>query len=77
MMTGVLRVFFGWPEGGVWSNLLAALLWSPLAGAALTLHHVLMRRHHTKTAAEQTQQLKDHIDATLGTAPQPTEGHSR
>ncbi len=27
-----LQLFFHWPEGGVWSNLVASLLWTLLAG---------------------------------------------
>lgn len=55
--------FFGWPSGGVWSNLLASLMWT---GPAFVTHHVLIRRHHTRTTARQTRELKEHIDATLG-----------
>jgi hypothetical protein len=54
--------FFSWPNGGVWSNLIAALLWSPLAAAGLTVHHVLMRRHHTREVNRQTRELKAHMD---------------
>ena len=28
------EAFFGWPLGGVWSNLLAAALWVPIAAVA-------------------------------------------
>lgn len=57
-----VHAFFAWPDGGVWSNLLASLLWGP---AAFTAHHVGMRRHHERATAAQTQELKDHIDARL------------
>ncbi len=62
-----LSAFFAWPNGGVWSNLLASLIW--VAPTFLT-HHTLMRRHQTKTiqveTAKQTEQLKAHIDAKIG-----------
>ena len=54
--------FFGWPSGGVWSNLLASLMWT---GPAFVTHHVLIRRHHARTTARQTEQIKAHIDARL------------
>lgn len=58
--------FFGWPAGGVWSNLIASVMWG---APAFVMHHVLIRRHHERTvrdeSARQTEQLKDHIDARL------------
>lgn len=63
MVSSVLSAFFAWPNGGVWSNLVAALLWAP---AGFVTHHVLMRRHHTNETNRQTRGLKDHIDAKLG-----------
>lgn len=57
------HAFFSWPDGGVWANLLAAGLW---ALPAFTTHHVLMRRHHTKTTDAQTAQIKAHIDERMG-----------
>lgn len=52
-------VFFGWPGGGVWSNLAASALWAP---AAFTVHHVLMRRHTTRQIDRQTAEIKAHMD---------------
>lgn len=54
---GVWEIFFGWPNGGVWSNLLASVLW---ATPALLAHHKLMMRriskkldmHHEETMQE-------------------------
>jgi hypothetical protein len=57
------QAFFSWPSGGVWGNLLASLLWAP---AAFGVHHAAMRRHHTRVTAQQTEELKAHIDAALG-----------
>lgn len=59
----VWQAFFAWPGGGVWSNIIAAGMWA-LPG--FTAHHLLMRRHHTRTAARQTQDLKAHIDEKIG-----------
>jgi len=54
---GVLEVFFGWPAGGVWSNLLASALW---VTPALFAHHKIMwaklekklDAHHKETMRE-------------------------
>lgn len=59
----VVRSFFGWPDGGVWSNLLASAL-TVLPG--LVWHHRSVRRSHTADTQAQTQELKDHIDSKLG-----------
>ncbi|HXR74010.1 hypothetical protein [Actinocrinis sp.] len=64
-----LSAFFAWPSGGVWSNLLAAAMW---AVPGFTTHHLLIRRHQTKTVKAQTEELKAHIDATWA-APQQGE----
>jgi hypothetical protein len=62
----VWHSWFGWPDGGVWSNLAAAVLW---ATPAFTVHHRLMRRHQSTTVrvetAKQTEELKAHIDARM------------
>ena len=50
-----LQLFFNWPNGSVWGNLIASLLWSiPL----WTLGYFKIKRQHAK----HHQQLKDHID---------------
>jgi len=66
--------FFHWPDGGVWSNLLASLMWAP---AGLGAHHVAMRRHHTRVAAAQTAELKAHLDKALNAISAPDEGVRR
>jgi len=62
--------FFSWPNGGVWGNLVAGGIWSPIAGGALYAYHKVSQRWHKKererVAAAQTQELKDHIDMRLG-----------
>ena len=55
----VWQVFFGWPQGGVWSNVAASLLW---AVPGFTAHHVLMRRHTTREIDRQTAEIKAHMD---------------
>ncbi len=57
----VWRSFFDWPSGGVWSNLLASLMW---AAPAFTTHHVLMRRHTSREIDRQTQEIKAHMERT-------------
>jgi hypothetical protein len=42
-------VFFSWPGGGVWSNLIAAALW---ALPALEVNHARMKRHITRTLTQ-------------------------
>ena len=49
-----LTAFFGWPDGGVWSNLIASAAWVPLAGV---WHRRTLRRH----AAE----MRQHLTAEL------------
>lgn len=46
----------------LWPNLVASALWA-LPG--FTINHLLLRRHHQRTADQQTQQIKDHIDARI------------
>lgn len=71
----VWSVFFGWPAGGVWSNLVAAGLWAPIAAGALYVYHRVSRgwhqRERARIAAQQTQELKAHIDQRLGFAAPP------
>ncbi len=48
----VLSVFFSWPEGGVWSNLLASFIWAaPTFGYALRKQHLHHRRVEQSLAA--------------------------
>jgi hypothetical protein len=68
--SGTLTAFFSWPNGGVWGNLVASLLWTV---PGLVMHHMLMRRHTTVATAAQTQQLKDHITTTAAAASQNRE----
>jgi hypothetical protein len=48
-----VTAFFAWPNGGVWSNLVASILWTV---PALVWHHkTVMRkldRHHAETMRE-------------------------
>lgn len=37
-----VEAFFGWPNGGVWSNLLASVLWTI---PALGWHHRKIKQH--------------------------------
>ena len=59
----VLTLFFGWPLGGVWPNVVAEVVIVP---GGFVIHHVLMRRHHERETAKQTTELKAHITDTLG-----------
>lgn len=49
----MLAAFFAWPNGGVWSNLLASVIWTI---PALVWHHkrVMARldKHHQETLRE-------------------------
>lgn len=62
--------FFSWPGGGVWGNIVAGAMWSPMAGGALYAYHRLSRgwhrRERERVAAAQTRELKEHIDMRLG-----------
>jgi hypothetical protein len=62
-MHSTFSAFFSWPDGGVWSNLVAAGIW---AIPGFTTHHLLMRRHQTNTTNKQTEDLKAYIDTTIG-----------
>jgi hypothetical protein len=65
----ILHFYFGWPEGAVWSNLLASaicagLVWWRLR-ARMIAHHVEQlaqrERHH--------EELKAHVTAAAARAP--------
>jgi len=62
-MQSTLSAFFSWPSGGVWSNLLASAL---TVVPGFIWHHRSIRKVHADALEEQTQVLKDHIDAKLG-----------
>lgn len=51
------HLFFHWPDGGVWSNLLASLLWVPVSWAGV---HGLLVWHHNKMHAH-IEQLREEI----------------
>lgn len=59
-----IGVFFGWPLGGVWSNLVASLIWATPAGIAtwrkLRRQHAermgQAERHHAEVQAQMTAQ---------------------
>lgn len=59
-----LRTFFGWPDGGVWSNLIASAAWVPLAAL---WHRRKLREHAAELRQHLTDELRRH-DRT-----QPTE----
>lgn len=59
----VISAFFAWPDGGVWSNLLASLIWGV---PAFVTHHRKLRAAHKADTVAQTQELKQHITQTLG-----------
>jgi len=44
-----LTAFFGWPNGGIWSNLAASVIWTV---PALEVNHRRAKRHITKTLAQ-------------------------
>ncbi len=52
-MVATINAFFAWPGGGVWSNLLASVVWTV---PALIWHHkTVMKkldRHHEETMRE-------------------------
>lgn len=48
---------FAWPAGGIWSNLLASVVWTV---PAIAWQHRRQRRH----TAAQTAEIKQHITDT-------------
>jgi hypothetical protein len=40
-----LELFFAWPGGGVWSNLIASVIWVPIAAIPV---YIKQHRHHQK-----------------------------
>lgn len=48
-----VRVFFHWPDGGVWGNLVASAVWVPVS---LLGTHLLHRHHRRKLIKE----LREH-----------------
>lgn len=55
-----LALFFAWPDGGVWSNLLASAL---TVVPGFVWHHRRIRKAHADALEQQTQQIKNHIDS--------------
>lgn len=49
-------LFFGWPAGGVWPNLVASAIWAAPAGAAL------VRKLHRQHADRQAQAERHHVE---------------
>lgn len=41
-------VFFAWPTGGVWANILASFIWVVLAGVPA---YIKVRAHHRRVEA--------------------------
>lgn len=50
MIANWISSFFSWPNGGVWSNLLASVLWTV---PTLGYHHKKIKQHITNTLAPQ------------------------
>lgn len=48
MLADVFHTFFGWPDGGVWGNEVAAILWVPVAVAAGWLVKRAVGRLHAR-----------------------------
>lgn len=55
-------IFFSWPAGGVWGNLIAAVLWVPIT---FTTSHIMLRRHHDKKIDSKFDELKRHVTDTV------------
>lgn len=45
----ILGYYFGWPDGAVWSNLLASVIWA--APALWHLHRKIKRNHREQMNA--------------------------
>lgn len=45
-----IRSFFAWPNGGVWSNLLASVIWTI---PTLAVHHRKIKQHIDDKLAQQ------------------------
>lgn len=58
----VVSLYFGWPAGQVWPNLLSSLVG---LAPGFVVSHLLLRRHHAKKTDQQTAELKAHITSTL------------
>lgn len=74
-MTSFAHTMFSWPGGGVWSNLLASLIWAPIAGGlAFLWARVHIRRLHERHDAHEakldalTAQVK-HLGSTETAGP--------
>lgn len=84
----VWALYFGWPDGAVWPNLLASAITSSLT-AALLVHRALKKmlerervrraaelaEHHQAVTAAVAAQLAEHHQAVLA-AVRPREGAS-
>lgn len=55
-----IDVFFHWPNGGIWSNILASILWTtPSFVVGFVIGHFKMKKHINTRHEE----LKAHITA--------------
>lgn len=52
----VWQAFFGWPQGGIWPNLAASVIW---AAPALAWHHRRIKRHIDRAVQQATEQQKE------------------
>jgi hypothetical protein len=58
-MTNWIVVFFAWPLGGVWSNIIASFIWSAAVWFPTMLHlHRKVDRQHAEIT-QQNKQLRD------------------
>lgn len=69
---GWFASFFAWPDGGVWSNLLASVIWTL---PALRWHHKRIKEHVDR--ALQTSPTPPDIKITLGGPPTGRESEPR
>ena len=53
---GVWATFFGWPSGGIWSNILASVLWT----APMWLLLLWRQRVHLRNEFER---MHDHLES--------------
>lgn len=55
---GILHFYFGWPDGAVWSNLLASLI---CAGVVWWRLHVRMVAQHAEVLAQGARHHREHL----------------
>lgn len=58
----ILQLFFSWPNGSVWSNLLASAICFVLAGVWAHRKIVIPMRQHHARIKEMHELMKDKLD---------------